>query len=63
MLVFVENIGQKDDFQQGGVVSDWGWGWGVVQIQRIIIHIYLQSMFILSFQSNVDLLGFATKYT
>ena len=28
MLVFVENIGQKDDFQQGGVVSDWGWGWG-----------------------------------
>ena len=44
------------------MVSDWVWWWGVVQIQRIIIHIYLQSMFILSFQSNVDLLGFGTKY-
>ena len=54
MLVFVENIGLKYEFQGGGVVSDWVWGWGVVQIQRIITHIYLHSMFILSFQSNVD---------
>ena len=26
MLVFVENIGHKYDFQGGGVVSGWGWG-------------------------------------
>ena len=36
MLVFVENIGHKYDFQGGGVVSGRRWGWGgvVVQIQR-----------------------------
>ena len=34
MLVFVENIGQKYDFQGGGVVSDRVWGAGVFQIQR-----------------------------
>ena len=34
MLVFVENIGLKYDFQGGGVVSDRVWGWRVVQIQR-----------------------------
>ena len=34
MLVFVENIGHKYDFQGGGVGSGWVWGWGVVQIQR-----------------------------
>ena len=35
MLVFVENIGNKNDFQGGGVVSGRVWGWGcVVQIQR-----------------------------
>ena len=35
MLVFVENIGHKYDFQGGGVVSGrvWEW-WGVVEIQR-----------------------------
>ena len=34
MLVFVENVGQKYDFQGGGVVSGRVWGLGVVQIQR-----------------------------
>ena len=33
MLVFVENIGHKYDFQGGGVVYGRVWGW-VVQIQR-----------------------------
>ena len=35
MLVFVENIGQKYDFQGqgGGVVSSRVWGLGMVQIQ------------------------------
>ena len=27
MLVFVENIGHKYDFQGDGVVSGGGWGW------------------------------------
>ena len=44
MLVFVENIGHKYDFQGGGVVSGRVWGWGVVKIQRksfnrLLIHI------------------------
>ena len=34
MLVFVEDIGHKYDFQGGGMISGWVWGWGVVQIQR-----------------------------
>ena len=33
MLVFVENIGQKYDYQGWGG-SGWVWGWGVAQIQR-----------------------------
>ena len=39
MLVFVENIGHKYDFQGGGLVSGrvWGWGLGVVQIQRKMV--------------------------
>ena len=51
---FFENIGHKYDFEGGGVVLHRIWGWGVVHIQRkkvnrILIHIYLQSMFRLSF--------------
>ena len=34
MLVSVENIGHKYNFQGGGVVSGRVWGWWVVQIQR-----------------------------
>ena len=46
MLVFVENIGQKYDFQWGGVVSGrvWGWGCGLdpkeKSFNRLLIHIY-----------------------
>ena len=68
-LVFVENIGPKYDFY-GGQGGFWygklrGGGWSRSKekkvFNRILIHIYLQSMFILSFQSTV--LGFGTKYT
>ena len=56
-LVFVENIGHKYDFLGGGVVSGRVWGGGgpdpkKKSFNRILIHIYLQSMFRLSFQSN-----------
>ena len=59
-LVFFENIGHKYDFEGwGGVVPGrvWGWGWcgpdpKRKSFHRILIHIYLQSMFRLSFQSN-----------
>ena len=34
VAVFIENIGHKYDFQEGGVVSGRVWGWGMVQIQR-----------------------------
>ena len=44
MLVFVENIGHKYDFQGGGVVSDsvLGWGWSRSKeksFNRLLIHI------------------------
>ena len=55
-------------FREGGVVSGRVWEWGMggpdpknKSFDRILIHIYLQLMFMLSFQSNV--LGFGTKYT
>ena len=39
MLVFVENIGQKYDFQGvGGVVSGrvWGWGWSRCKEKKVL---------------------------
>ena len=45
MLVFVENTGQKYDFQGGGVVSGRVWGWGdgpdpkKKGLNRLLIHI------------------------
>ena len=45
MLVFVENIGYKYDFQGGGVVSGRGWGWEAgpdpkkKSFNRLFIHI------------------------
>ena len=45
MLVFVENIGHKYDFQGGVVVSGRGWGWGggpdpkKKSFNRLLIHI------------------------
>ena len=42
MLVFVENIGHKYDFQGGGVVPGRGWGWSRSKeksFNRLLIHI------------------------
>ena len=50
-------------FRGGWVVSDWVWGWGVGSPDPKNNNTYLLTMFILSFQSNVDLLRFGTKYT
>ena len=56
MLGFVENIGHKYDFQGGGMVSGRVWGWWFRSKEKslngILIHIDLQSMFRLPFQSN-----------
>ena len=45
MLVFVENVGHKYDFQGEGVVSGWVWEWGCgpdpkkKSFNRLLIHI------------------------
>ena len=56
-LVFVENIGHKYDFQgvAWSLIGYWGGGGPDPKkksFNRILIHIYLQLMFRLSFQSN-----------
>ena len=60
-LVFVENIGHNYDFEGGGVASGRILGLGVSGPDpKKTIHIYLQSMFKLSFQSNNTFVTFLT---